>query len=204
MNHPANNIIPPKAKGKNIDLAQEVTLDTRSAANDTFDTACKRMLTVRDWHQLAGPATAAFSLKDEQGNDCFREAKPGDYIQIDIPGPGLASGDGFDWVKVEAIEHRRNSKSEAESIGMRLRACSNPNTSGHETAHFFSDDATSTFIISRKDKTVAATYHGRNEVINTNTKTTKNTIRNVIVGSGAKAGISELQWTALIKSFLDK
>jgi hypothetical protein len=162
------------------------------------------MLNVNIWHKLSGFASAEFQLKDEQGMASHRLAEIGDYFQIDIPGPGPSAGDGYDWVQVEAIEDHSDPDAEDESYGMRVRACKNPNKGGDDTAHFFTSDATSTFIIERKGNTVSVSYHGRNEVLNTDMNKLKDTVRNVIVGAGAMAGISELQWSRLIKSFLEE
>jgi hypothetical protein len=41
-------------------------------------------------------------------------------------------------------------------------------------------------------------------VLNTGTEKLKDAIRNTMVGAGAMVGISELQWSRLIKSFLEK
>ncbi|MEP6948697.1 MAG: hypothetical protein ABI863_05465 [Ginsengibacter sp.] len=107
-------------------------------------------------------------------------------------------------MQVEAIEDKTNPDAEEESFGMRVRSCKNPNKAGNDVAHFFTGEATSTFIIHRANDTVSASYHGRNEVLNTDTGKLKDTIRNTIVGAGAIVGISELQWSRLIKSFLEK
>lgn len=51
---------------------------------------------------------------------------------------------------------------------------------------------------------VSSSYHGRNEVLNTDTKKLRDKIRNTVVGIGALIGISELQWKRLITAFLDE
>jgi hypothetical protein len=68
--------------------------------------------------------------------------------------------------------------------------------------HFFEDLATSTFVIERIGNPVTARYYGRNELPNTETSEKKDIIRNAIVATGAAAGLSELQWSALLKAFL--
>ena len=59
-------------------------------------------------------------------------------------------------------------------------------------------------LLFTESNTVFSSYHGRNEVPNTDTEKLKDNIRNTIVGAGAMAGISELQWSRLTKSFLEK
>ncbi|MEO6220963.1 MAG: hypothetical protein ABIO81_11080, partial [Ginsengibacter sp.] len=197
-----NIVIPDNIKGKATDLEHSVTLKNRKEAVESFGRACKRMLNVNLWHNLTGSGTADFSLKNKEGHDIGRLARVGDYFQIDIPGPGLASGDGYDWVRVETIEDHADPEAEEESIGLKVRSGENPNNQENETAHFFTSEATSSFIINRKGNTVTASYHGRNELINTETEKLQDKIRNTVVGASALIGISELQWTALIKSFV--
>jgi hypothetical protein len=53
------------------------------------------------------------------------------------------------------------------------------------TAHFFTSDATSTYIIQRDGLTVRALYHGRNEVPNTAAPKVTDKVRNALVAAGA-------------------
>ena len=198
------NLIPENKTGKATDVEHSAKLDSREEAVDTFNRACKRLLNINIWHELSGFGSATFSLRDQNGKEASRLANMGDYIRIDIPGPGPLAGDGYDWVQVEEIEDRTNDAAEDESFGMRLRSCKNPNKPGKDVAHFFTGDATSTFIIKRNNNKVYSSYHGRNEVLNTDTEKLADTIRNAIVGGGAVIGISELQWSRLIHSFLEK
>ncbi len=199
-----NTLIPDNKKGKPTNIEHSITLDTIEDAQDAFKRAYKRMLNINIWHKLSGFASARFLLRDQQGNEVNRLVQTGDYIQIDIPGPGPAAGGGYDWVQVEVIEDKTNAEAEEESYGMRVRSCKNPNKQGDDTAHFFTSEATSTFIIYRKHYTVFSSYHGRNEVPNAHTEKLQDNIRNTVVGAGAMAGISELQWSSLTKSFLEK
>lgn len=197
-------IVPAGIKGKDTDVEHSVTLNNVEEARDAFKRAYKRMLNVNIWHNLSGFASAHFALKDEEGEDMERLAQVGDHFQIDIPGPGPASGDGYDWVKVEAIEDDSQPGADEENYGMRVRSCTNPNTEGGDTSHFFTSEATSSFIINRQKNKVTSSYHGRNEVINTDTEKVQDKIRNTIIATGALAGISEIQWGRLIESFLEE
>lgn len=199
-----SSLIPLQEKGKQTDVQHSITLDTRQEAQDAFKRAWKRMLNINIWHKLSGFASAHFVLKDKELSDGNRLAKVGDYLRIDIPGPGPASGDGYDWVRVDDVEEVLNNDGEEESVGMRVRSCKNPNKESNETAHFFTSDATSTFIINRNGNTVTAAYHGRNEVLNTDTKKLSDKIRNAVVGTSGLMGVSELQWSRLMKSFLER
>ncbi len=195
-------IIPTNIVGKPTDLEYTITSDTHQEAVNCFTRACKRLQNPPVWHLLCGALSGTFSLTDSTGRLLSRLAETGDYLQIDMHIPGTKAGKGYDWVNVEAIEADIKPDGEIEYFAMRVRPSRNPTTNRPDTAHFFEDIATSTFIIKRIGNTVTASYHGRNEVPNTETSDTKDVIRNVIVATGAAAGLSELQWSALMKAFL--
>lgn len=197
-------MIPENSKGKATYVEQSLSLDNVDEARAVFKIACGRMYDVNSWHKLAGFGSAAFYVKDTHGITVERPVQLNDYLQIDIPGPGPAAGDGYDWVQVEALENKADNNLEQESCGMRVRSCKNPNKASDDTAHFLTNDATSTFIIHRRQNIVASYHYGRNEIINTGTEKTIDTIRNAITGTAALAGVSELQWQKIIKSFLEQ
>lgn len=198
-----NNLIPPQRIGNKLDTSHEYVASDAGEARRVFAAAAERLLNVNIWEKLCGPLSAKFSLRDERGEFADRSARTGDYFRIDVPGPGPASGDGFDWVKVEALSDRRNPASDEESVTMRVRPAASPENSAPDTAHFFSEDATSSFQIIRRGNIIRAEVHGRNEVPNTDVETKTDKMRNAVVGTGAVAGISKPQWNSLVKGLLD-
>ena len=52
---------------------------------------------VSKWHELSGEILAKFQLIDASGAELSEGAKEGDYIRINITGPGNKSGEGYDW-----------------------------------------------------------------------------------------------------------
>ena len=191
-------LIPSQEKGKSVDLKEEVTVADEAASKKLFKAAVDRLCTPSLWQGLAGPLSASFTI-DGKKDDEFIE--PGDHIRINIPGPGLGEGDGDDWVIVDSKEENFNNDYD-ESFGITLAVCPNPHTPGDAVAHFFAAGASSTFLVTRKDLTVTAHYFGRNEVPNTEGLGIGDTVRNVVVAGGALAGMSELQWRALLKGLL--
>jgi hypothetical protein len=146
------------------------------------------------WHELAGWASASFILLDAAAEAVKRLAAQGDYLRIDLPDPGPGEGGGYDWVKVEKMEEYIDSSDEREWTGMKVRPCGSPTSSSAGTAHFFTSDASSTYIIERNGVKVTAFYHGRNEVPNTSTGKWTENVRNSLVAAGAVIGLSEAQW----------
>lgn len=85
---------------------------------------------------------------------------------------------------------------------MALKPVPSPLGDADKPAHFFDRSASSTFIIRRTENLVVASYHGRNEQPNTDTGSVVDNIRNGAVAVAAMAGLSEVQWSALIDAFV--
>jgi hypothetical protein len=136
------------------------------------------------------------------GEKLNRLAQPGDFIRIDIPGPGSATGEGYDWVRIESIDDQPNPGSDHESVVLQVRPASNPQNSDADIAHFFNNSATSTFMVERKSLRVTASIHGRNEVPNTDVERTVDKMRNSVVATAATSGFAALHWSLLVKGIL--
>ncbi|MEO6818164.1 MAG: hypothetical protein ABI266_04345 [Ginsengibacter sp.] len=198
-----DKLVPRKEEGKHNEVDERLICNNRIDALQIFDRAVDKLLDINSWQSTADTSgsSAEFVLKDENGQSLFELPKKGNYIQIDIPGPGSKSGNGYDWVRIEEIIDQRDSAAENELVGFMVRPCSNPTKKENKTAHFFTEEATSTFIIERKSEIIYSRYFGRNEMINHETNMTDK-VRNSLIGLAAKLGFSEIQWRSLIKGFL--
>ncbi|NII85377.1 MULTISPECIES: hypothetical protein [unclassified Pedobacter] len=194
-----NNLVPQQIIGSQMDVVEERKLSSLSQAQEFFSAAAKRLLAVNEWGKISG--LSDFKIFAPDGKEVMRLAQKGDFIRIDIPGPGPVSGGGFDWVKIEEIE--RVHGGDHEMLSMCVRPCSSPFNKGKQTAHFLKDHATSTFIIRRNRITVSAEEHGRNEQANIDDGKLIDRARNLIVGFSAKLGLSYPQWKLLVKGLLD-
>jgi hypothetical protein len=195
-------LIPHNKKGKENDLHAERTLPTVGEAKHIFLQACTRLLNPNIWKELAGNEKAVFNQADKTGVTLERPVREKDFIKINIPGPGTKTGKGFDWAQVARIEDRRDADAQEEALALRLDVCADPTDTAGKTAHFFRQGASSSFKIKRNDNQVSASYHGRNERINTETGNIVDDVRNVVVGTVALLGLSEVQWQTLIQGFL--
>lgn len=164
--------------------------------------AASRLLNVNDWDKVCGPMSAKFTLTDSSGTPVERRARPGDYFRIDIHLPGPVAGGGFDWVRIETIEDDRDPTGPVEQLAVRVRPAPNPAGDGNHVAHFFDDEATSTFMVRRNHNSVTASVHGRNETPNTDGNNVVDKVRNTLVATGARAGTADLQWQALVDGLL--
>ena len=194
--------IPKQLQGESSDIEQYVDTSTTRQAHSTFVDAAQRLLNINAWQDISGPTSAVFHLTDGDGNEIERPARAGDFIRIDLPGPGTTTGKGYDWVRIESIDDKTDPGGTNESIMIRVRPAPSPVNEDKDVAHFFDDAATSTFMIERRDLRVSASVHGRNEMPNKNVEKIVDKVRNTVVANVATAGMSAYQWNLLTQGIL--
>jgi len=195
-------LVPTQKEGLEKNIAHAVTAKTVEDAEDWFLDAKEKLLDVNNWKRYATTLGAEFRLTDAVGKPVNRQARKGDHIRIDIPGPGSEAGSGFDWVAIEAIEYDDYPDVDMETLAMRVRPSDNPmDRNNTDTAHFFSDNATSTFVIERRVTHLSVQYFGRNETANKDGSIIDK-VRNVALATGAWLGMSDAQWTSLVKGII--
>ena len=202
MTYHINELVPDNYIGKPTNLSNSLMFPTREEAIVCYNRASKRLLNPPIWHKLTGWASAHFLLIGPDAEEKERLAEENDYFRLDIPGPGSAAGNGFDWVVVEKVATHSNPSGTSEWTFLKVHPCSNPKNPEGKTAHFFKSQASSSFIVERNGNIVTSRYHGRNETPNTGTGSIIDDIRNGIVAGLSAAGLSEAQWYALLKGFL--
>jgi hypothetical protein len=193
-----HDIVPAQYIGTSMDALEERISTSIDEAIIRFNQASAKLLAVNEWGNYAG--MSAFQLIDAHGIKAERNAEEGDFIRIDIPGPGTQAGKGYDWVMIKEI--RNINESGYQILALTVRPCAHPLKQDGDTAHFLKDAATSTFVIKRDGIRVTAEEHGRNEVPNTATGSLYDKGRNFVVGMAAKLGLSYPQWKSLVKSLL--
>lgn len=198
-NQPDQNIIPKQYTGTSMDALEEQISSSTEEAIALFKQASAKLLSVNDWGKYAGMSN--FQLMDPHGIKAERNAEEGDYIRIDIPGPGTSVGKGYDWVRIQEIKNIE--ESELQILAITVRPCAHPLEIEGKTAHFLKDTATSTFVVKRYGLRITAEEHGRNELPNTETGSLYDKGRNFVVGMAAKLGLSYPQWKSLVKGLLE-
>lgn len=193
--------VPEHVIGKKLDLEETIKGKTLEAAIQIYERACTRLLNPPVWKQMCGIFSASFILVDNKNKEINRLLQQDDFIRIDIIGPGPTAGLGYDWVQVEMLSVNKVSSAE-ESMSVTLRPTHRPGDTAATTAHFFSSEATSTFVIQRTGCQVTVGYFGRNEVANVNDVELIDSVRNTVAAAQAKLGFSHMQWSALIKGLL--
>jgi len=194
------SIIPKQFIGKKTDNEYSVTCNNTAEAKLLFEKAVSRLLSVNEWDKICkGVLKATFHLCDNNGVEVERKAQETDFFKIDIPGPGPIDGDGYDWVQIEHIFSHSEETVEIDMLGVKVRPASCPNNNKNSIAHFFSKDATSTFLVVRQKNIVTAEVHGRNEIPNTEMENVVDTVRNTVVANGANWQFSNIQWSKLVE-----
>jgi hypothetical protein len=195
--------VPSQHEGSQKDIDHTVRVADDNDARKLFMIARNRLVDVNHWADISQPVTASFRLTDANGNVVNRTAEKGDFFRIDIPAPGSNEGDGFDWVRIEAIEEQGRPDEDVERIVVQVRPASAPVNDRENVAHFFDDRATSSFMVERKGREVTAAVFGRNEVPNTSTSNVVDKVRNAMVGVTAILGFSNVQWKNLVKGLIE-
>ena len=195
-------IVPPQFTGQQIEVETTKESKDEADAKNLYNLAKKKLLDVNNWNKIAGAITAQFQIIDEKGEAVDREVKKGDYLRIDIPGPGSKEGDGYDWVLVEELNEIN--KGSVQSVGFRVRPNENPFSEKNETAHFYSKEGTSSFIIIRENSKVISWVMDRNLLPNTESGSLVDKVRDVAVGVSAIAGFSKVQWQGLADGLVER
>ncbi|WP_426293546.1 hypothetical protein ACN9ML_30850 [Dyadobacter endophyticus] len=192
--------VPGQHHGESVTAEGSRDFDDITTAKAFFFQAEGRLLNVNQWHDEAGEALARFILADSAGNPVDGMAQQGLLIKIDIPGPGSKSGEGYDWVKIEEI--KRVNSTEAQSTALRVRPIAAPGSGEDKPTHFYDENSTSTFTITREDTLVTAAIYDRNINPNTESDSLIDKVRNAITGLFGEKVFSKIQWQALVDGLL--
>lgn len=190
-----NILIPEQQVGSQMDVRSTRRFIDIGEAVVFYQIAKLRLYDVNHWREMCGSNATNFQLIQPDGLE-NSDLKEGNLIRIDIPGPSSTIGEGFDWVRIEKIMNSSESEID-EWTGFTVRPCANPAHPDSGVAHFFTNLATSSFILGRTGNTVWAEVCGRNELPNDCTEKIVDKLRNSAVGIIAKIGFSYPQWKFL-------
>jgi hypothetical protein len=193
-------IVPVQRSGQSSFTCSRIKCRNNYHVKDSYRIAAERLMNVNRWNEFAGKPTASFQLFDEAGNALYRPVQKGDYLRIGIPGPGNPDTEGGDWVQV--LETGERSADERALTFITVKATADPLVHNTQSAHFFDEPATSTFVIYRKRLMVMAAVFGRNEHSNVKSPSLLTRIRNWLVYIGAQLGLANAQWKALTHGLL--
>lgn len=193
-------IIPEQQVGEAIYAESSVEMNDEMSAMIFFEEVKRRLANVNSWHTISGGLTAKFQLVNNKRKMVERTVRKGDYLKIDIPGPGSRTGDGFDWVVVEEMESM--SSQEEEFFAFRVRPAENPLKENGDIAHFYSPDSTSTFTVTRNGNNITAGIYDRNIKPNEDVYFTIDKIRDTVIAATGLVALSKVQWQKLTDGLL--
>lgn len=193
--------IPENRDGAEVTVEESVQLADEQSAREFFARVKDRLLDVNRWKDWAGALSAGFQLTDEKGQEIEAFPRRGQYFRINIPAPGILTGEGYDWVRIEEVKEQSGGD---EFVAIRVRPAPSPVNENTDVAHFYTDEATSNFIVKREGTKVTAGVYGRNEKPNTEADNIVDKVRNAVVGTGGVAAFSKLQWKALVSGLLER
>lgn len=196
-----NNNIPEQHTGASVDVVCSKSYATPHEAQKAFYALKERFLQVNSWEQYAGEGSADFKVYSSDRLPVIRSVQQGDYFRINIPGPANPSGEGDDWVQVQKITEDESDSEACISITVKPVPC--PLNDDKDVAHFFTNEATSTFIVRRNGNELSAEVHGRNEKPNIKGVDIKDTLRNTLVATGSVFGFSKIQWKKLTDGLME-
>ena len=194
-------LIPQQHEGAQSETQSSKECADKIECDHLYEVVKQRLFSVNNWHDYAGKLTAVFQLTDENAEEVNRHVQKGDHFRIEIPAPGSQTGDGYDWVRVEEITEGEEQGN--KFTAMRVRPASNPGNDNKDVAHFFTDQATSSFVVKQEANKLIAAVYGRNEKPNTDAEKVIDKTRNALIASGAISGFSKLQWKSLVEGLLD-
>lgn len=190
--------VPKQFKGSFHDTESYKDVENSNNVDLKFGILKQRLLSVNQWRDYCGESTTDFKLCDSSGRLVERLPQIGDYIRIDIPGPGGSEDRSFNWVQIISID-----LANPNMVIIQCRPSKNPVNDYHsKIAHFYSNVATSTFIISKNNNVLKAGIYGRNEYPNLKSGFF-NCLRNIVIAIGGMLGFSKIQWKCLANGLVD-
>ena len=194
--------VPVQKKGAFHDTESKRSFESEELVANHFEILKNRFFSINRWKEYGGDLSADFRLFDCDGSYVERMPRKGDYIRIDIPGPGDIKAKGYDWVEVMKIDDRCYGD-ELERYLLVCRPSAVPQSNKEHIAHFYARESSSSFIISRGIDYIKAGIYGRNEVPNISRTGFFGRIRNLLVSIGGFFQLSKIQWKSLADGFLD-
>lgn len=195
--------VPLQEKGSFHDTESIRYFESYDLAYENFQILKDRFLSINYWDYYSKAAGADFKLHTKEGILKKRLPETGDFIRIDIPGPGNFEARGYDWVEIKNLysEEFTNGKT-LEFYLMECRPSGIPGKEEKHTAHFYTNEATSTFIISRGEDFIKFAVYGRNESPNLDANMADKA-RNLVIALGGMVGLSKIQWQSLTDGLLN-
>lgn len=193
------HLLPINTIGSENNAASIVICNSEKEAFDQFRKLSAKLVEVNNWNGYASKNPTDFYLYSKENNKSAN-AQLNDLVKIKMPAPKNSLGNGFDWVIVNQLDSIEQTETKVFLLQMKPHSCAE--SANGNIAHFYTEDASNTFVLAKKDKTVQFSIHGRNEVPNTKKVGLVCAIRNFFVASGGIFGGSKVQWQDFTEEFI--
>nr|WP_315034013.1 hypothetical protein [uncultured Chryseobacterium sp.] len=195
--------VPIQKKGSYHDTESKRKYVHSEPTEKAFSILRERLLSINNWKSYCGDEFADFKLFESEGKMVNRFPLIGDYIRIDIPGPGTLEDKGFDWVQIVDLSEGQTDSVWLDFVMLTCRPSKNPKDKKSEhIIHFYSDEASSTFGVFKGRDFIQAGIYGRNETPNMDAKFLDKA-RNLLIAAGGMVGVSKIEWKTLANGLLD-
>lgn len=195
--------IPPQIEGAFHDTESQQDISIPEMVAQKYVQLKKRFLDINSWREYCGETSTDFRLYNSAGEFIHRDPEVGDFVRIDIPGPGNFDTKGYDWVEIVKISDKFSKSDETESLLIICRPSIPPNGDTNHIAHFYARESTSSFRIAKGKNFIRAEVYGRNEKPNFSNVGFFNKIRNFLITIGGFAKVTKIQWKCLADGLLD-
>ena len=192
--------IPLQLIGGFHDTVSMVCAESLEDAQECFSILVARLMAVNSWETYSDKVKAGFTLLGIGTGESTADLEIGNFIRIDIPGIGNPSGGGYDWTKI--VEIQKGEDAEYPFFLFTIKPCSAFGEPERPTAHFYTEDASNTFIVRKVGTCIYAEVHGRNELENSTNGPLMDNLRNKAVAVGSKVGLGNLNWLGFTKALL--
>ena len=175
--------------------AADKDFENEEAARKVFSSIKAKIINVNEWNKHA--LMSSYDLFDEDGSEIADEKiRIGTFLRIHLKASGK-----YDWVRVENIDDA------PDEFIITVRPTFDPTAEKPDEkiiSHFFTDESTNNFCLSRKGVKVALYVIGLNEKRNTSeTGGTLETIRNVAVNFATYLGVQNGEWEKFCHHFME-
>ncbi|WP_116109156.1 hypothetical protein [Lewinella sp. IMCC34191] len=181
--------LPARHAGSHHDTVSMYCAD--GPAQRAYAAVKERLYAIDRWRELNDSIKTDFLLCGPEGEPSTRSPQRGDYIRIDLAGPGSPSGGGYDWVVITQIAEETGDQPWA---AMTVKPSPPPGQDQGNVAHFYEGGATNTFVVRRVGQCILAEVHGRNEEPNVADAPLLDRLRNEAVALAGKLGFGKVQW----------
>lgn len=169
---------------------------------DDFERLKSSVLNVNEWVNFTGLTKTTFTLMNKHGIKQKRLARLNDFILIEFPKLFLFKKiKCYDWVEISTIETFNDST--MDYFILELKPAKSPIMSDQTINHFFTEEASNTFIVFLNKDFLSISIHGRNEFPNLFIKNKRDAIRNFFFANLGLFGANKLLWVNMTNGLMD-